>query len=98
MLLHLFYKARVELSTDRVEFLSRLFARPQPTDAGHDSGVDALFGAFNAVSASRDTAQATLLAVFDRLERLHGFPLSREDEDGIRKLYESFVLDGPAIR
>ncbi|HUK32675.1 MAG TPA: hypothetical protein VLV86_02125, partial [Vicinamibacterales bacterium] len=31
LLLHLMYKALVEMSTDRADFLSRLFARPRPS-------------------------------------------------------------------
>src|SRR2546427_4158231 len=43
MLLHLMYKALVELSTDRADFMSRLFARPRPANVGADTSAGALF-------------------------------------------------------
>ena len=46
MLLHLMYKALVEISADRVDFLSHQFARQHPTGVGHDSTPQVLFEAF----------------------------------------------------
>src|SRR3990172_3348215 len=45
MLLHLLYKALVELSADRAEFVSRLFSRPRPEGLCAVSTVEALFDA-----------------------------------------------------
>src|SRR5882672_12912515 len=98
MLLHLMYKALVEISVDRVDFLSRLFARQRPVGVGHDSTAQALFEAFRPVSTSADLAEATLRTVFDRLERVHRFTLSREDEISIKDAYEAFCRGGPDIR
>ena len=98
MLLHLMYKALVEISTDRVDFLSRLFARPRPSGVGHDSTAQALFDAFRRVPGSEELAKTNLRAVLDRLERVHGFTLSREDENSIKDAYDSFCLAGPDIR
>ncbi len=98
MLLHLMYKALLELSTDRADFLSRLFARPRPDGVGRDSTPQALFDAFEAVSGTEDLAQKNLHAIFDHLERTHGFPLTEEDESSIRYVYTSFYIGGPEIR
>ena len=98
MLLHLLYKALVEMSSDRVDFLSRLFARPRPAGVGRDASAQALFDAFETVAGSEELAQKNLHAVFDHLERTHGFPLSDEDENSIRYVYTSFYLGGPDIR
>jgi hypothetical protein len=98
MLLHLMYKALVEMSTDRVDFLSRLFARPRPAGVGHESTARALFEAFRPVSTSAELAEATLRTVFDRLERVHRFTLSREDEISIKDAYDAFCRGGPDIR
>src|SRR5262249_709 len=47
MLLHLMYKALFELSGNRVEFLSKLFARPIPTDLdSRTATTEELFAAF----------------------------------------------------
>src|SRR5205814_6985151 len=43
MIEHLMYKALIELSTDRADFLSRLFSRARPADVGKDSSVVTLF-------------------------------------------------------
>jgi hypothetical protein len=98
MLLHLMYKALLELSTDRADFLSRLFARPRPDGVGRDSTPQALFDAFEAVSGTEDLAQKNLHSIFDHLERTHGFPLTEEDESSIRYVYTSFYIGGPEIR
>src|SRR5689334_13119767 len=98
MLLHLMYKALVELSTDRIDFLSRLFARPRPDGVTASSTPQAVFDAFETVAASEELAQANLRAVFDRLEHTHGFPLTEEDESSIKFVYRSFYLGGPEIR
>ena len=98
MLLHLLYKALIEMSADRVDFLSYLFARPRPAGVGHDSTAQALFDAFRPVPESEELAATNLRAVFDRLERVHRFTLSREDESSIKQAYDSFCLAGPDIR
>ena len=98
MLLHLMYKALVELSTDRVDFLSRLFARPKPDGLGSESTAQELFDAFETVAGSEELAALNVRAVFDHLERAHGFPLTEEDESSIKYVYRSFYLGGPEIR
>ncbi|MEO8259176.1 MAG: hypothetical protein ABI868_17655 [Acidobacteriota bacterium] len=98
MLLHLMYKALVELSADRADFLSRLFARPRPTGISPGLGAQALFDAFETMVGSEELAQQHLRAVFDHLERTHGFALSDEDETAIRFVYRSFSMGGPDIR
>ena len=98
MLLHLMYKALVELSTDRIDFLSRLFARPRPEGLTPNSPLRAVFDAFEALGGDEAMLQKNLKAVFDHLERTHGFPLTAEDESAIKFVYTSFFLGGPEIR
>ncbi len=99
LLLHLTYKALIELSPDRVGFVSRLFARPRPARGiPREATTRELFGAFRSVSASDRYAETTLLAVLDRLERVHGFALSSDDEKAIADLYRSFCVGGPDMR
>src|SRR5205814_9490651 len=52
LLLHLMYKALVEVAADRADFMSRLFARPVPVTLAAHPGPGALFDAFAAVSPS----------------------------------------------
>ena len=97
LLLHLTYKALIELSPDRVEFLSRLFARRRPDGVGSDSTARVLFEAFGAMPVSEDLAQANLRSILNHLERVHRFPLSDDDKRGITEVYRTLYVGGPFI-
>jgi hypothetical protein len=95
---HLLYKALMELSADRAEFLSRLFARPRPAGAGTGSSVQQLFEAFNAVPLSESLFRQTLTNVLDLLTRKHGFALHPDDVKQIEFIYRTaFATDGPNL-
>jgi hypothetical protein len=98
MLLHLMYKALIELSTDRTDFMSRLFSRPRPASAGTDVSAGALFAAFTSVPRSPELATANLRAVLDRLTLAHGMTLSDADRQGIGKTYRAISEGGPNLR
>ena len=68
--LHLLYKALFELSTDRVDFVSRLFSRPPPNDLDTGAGADVIFECFDTVSASPTQYETNLAKVRDRLAYL----------------------------
>lgn len=57
LLLQLTYKALLETSSNRVEFMSRLFARQQPAGVGANSTARELFRAFAAMSVSENAAK-----------------------------------------
>ena len=46
MLTHLMYKALIEQSTDRADFISRLFSRPRPAGLDTATTPEAMFAAF----------------------------------------------------
>jgi hypothetical protein len=94
---HLLYKALVELSTDRAEFLSRLFSRERPAGLGAASTVEALFEAYSRVAASSILFQQNLQAVKDRLIRHHGFALTGDDLKNIEYVYGMFRDAGPDL-
>jgi hypothetical protein len=98
LLLHLMYKALVELSADRAGFMSRLFARPRPATEGSDASAGALFAAFASVPRAPALATANLRAVLDRLTRQHGMKLSGADRQGIGKIYRAISEAGPNLR
>jgi len=98
MLLHLMYKALVEMSTDRIDFLSKLFARPRPAGLAADATAQTLLDAFETVSTDDALQKQNLRAILDHLERTHGFPLTDADENSIRFVYSSFCLGGPGLR
>jgi hypothetical protein len=94
---HLMYKALIEMSKDRAEFLSLLFSRPRPAGVGAQSTPEELFQAY--YPAAPDTAMywRTLGAIKDRLAKTHGFRLAPDDSSGIDYIYTSFYLAGPDI-
>ena len=98
MLLHLMYKALVELSADRAGFMSRLFARPRPPNLNADTSAGALFSAFAAVPLSENLVSANLQATLDRLTRVHHLTLTVADRQVIGKTYRSVARGGPNLR
>jgi len=63
---HLLYKALIELSDNRADFLSRLFVRPRPAGLAATAPVDTLFAAFANVPPDSLLFYQTLAAVKDR--------------------------------
>src|SRR3954471_9083029 len=98
LLLHLLYKALIEQSSNRRDFMSRLFARPAPSALQIDAPAATLFAAFAAVPVSRPLAAATLTAALDRLTRAHRIRLNAADRRGIGRIYRSIYEGGPNLR
>jgi hypothetical protein len=98
MLLHLMYKALIELSPTREEFLARLFSRPAPArDATNDS-ADALLSAFMEVEPDPVAFERTRSEIYSHLQHTHGFTLSRADLSLIDYVFRAFYSAGPEIR
>jgi len=98
LLLHLMYKAIVEASADRADFLARLFARSRPANLGAGTPAAALFAAFSAAPFLQELAAANLTMMLDRLTRVHGLTLSADDRQGIGRTYRSIYEGGPNLR
>ena len=98
LLEHLMYKALIELSADRVEFVSRLFAKPRPPSLGPRSSVNDIFTAFAAVSTSEAMYRRQVLEITNQLTKFHGFPLSPDDLEHIESIYFAFFWEGPSLR
>src|SRR5439155_6786029 len=94
---HLMYKALIELSADRAEFLSRLFARQRPENIGPESTPEELFKAFRNVPAELDLFFANLDAIKIQLKERHRFKLSAEDEASIQYIFRAFYVGGPNL-
>jgi hypothetical protein len=98
MLQHLMYKAIIEMSDDRADFMSRLFSRQRPSGLPRTATPAQLFNAFNGVFASEALFQKNLQDVMNRLVRRHGFTLSAEDRRSIEYVYRAFFSEGPDLR
>jgi len=95
--LQLMYKALFEMSKDRAEFVSRLFARKQPAGLGPESTILEIFNAVGNAPTSSEVYAENLKAIKDHLIQKRGFPLSEDDLDGIEWVYSNFHRYGPNI-
>ncbi len=94
----LLYKSLFEMSTDRADFLSRLFSRKRPDGLTTTSTVTDLMNAYSGVASSEDLYQANLKAVSDWLTKKHGFALHPDDLAGIDYVYRmAFFNGGPQL-
>jgi len=98
MLLHLMYKGLLEQSSNRAEFLSRLFSRAQPAGLGPDSSPEVLFDAYGASEPSNELFDNNLRSLLDHLMERHHFSLSGSDIQSIEYVYRAFYSSGPNIR
>jgi hypothetical protein len=97
MLQHLMYKALIEMSSDRAEFLGQLFSRnwsilPEP---GLPS--DSLFSMLSMLPRDSSLFRSTLAAILDRLTRHHLFTLDSMDSAGIEYVYQAFFDAGTSL-
>jgi hypothetical protein len=94
LLEHLLYKAFVEMSSSRGEFLSRLFARKRPADLPVNATADVLFAAFENAMPNGELFKDNLQAAKDKLLKDHKFALSDDDMKGLEYVYSAFFRGG----
>ncbi len=95
--LHLLYKALFELSTDRADFVSRLFSRPRPAGLASTASVDDIFAQYDGVTPSPEQYTLNATLVRERLLATHRLPLSQVDLDWIERAFTAFYDGGPTI-
>jgi hypothetical protein len=98
MLLHLMYKALIEQSPTRAEFLSRLFSRPVPPGVSGKTTADAMLGAYRSEEPDLVAFERNEADIYRVLTQDHGFTLSRTDLFMIEYVFRAFYRDGPDIR
>jgi hypothetical protein len=97
MLEHLLYKALMESSADRAEFLSRLFSRRPADPLDESSSAIALVRAFRIAQPDEALFETNLKSVLAYLEETKGFTLSSDDEARVRHVYRAFFESGPDL-
>ena len=97
LLEHLMYKAIIELSPTRAEFLARLFSRMMPDGVDERTAVAALMDAFRPVVPSEALYMTHLGQIVSHLTVTHGFDLSETDLAGLASIYRMFFEHGPAL-
>jgi hypothetical protein len=95
--LHLMYKALIELSETRADFLSRLFSRPRPKELDAKAPAVDLLAAFAAAPVSETLYEENLRAILEHLTKTRGFALSAGDLQNIEHIYGMFFQFGPAL-
>jgi hypothetical protein len=89
------YKALFEISTDRADFLSRLFSRKRPAGLDSSSSATALFTAYRDVETDAGLFEETLALVLKRLALERKFPLTDLDKAGVGRVLNFFRTAGP---
>lgn len=97
MIEHLMYKALIEMSSDRADFLSRIFSRPRPEKLGKTSSVAELFDAYRDVLPEQMLFQDNVSSVETHLTKDHGFTLSADDLTTLTYIMRAFVAGGPNL-
>ena len=96
--LQLMYKAMFELSKDRADFVSMLFAKSRPAGLTTSSSADQIFSAIGAQATKEDLYKSNLGAILANLTTTHGFALTDGDRQGIEAVYQQFYWSGYAVR
>src|SRR5215471_13178661 len=91
MLEHLIYKAVFEMSANRAEFLSRLFARKLPAGLTEKTTARALFQAFRTVQPDDVLLRQNVEAIKSHLVLKHKFPMNNEDLASIDYILSVFA-------
>ena len=92
---HLMYKALFEISADRADLVSRLFARRRPAGLNANTSVKDLFDAYQAVPVDEAYYDENLRTVIDRLVQTHQFPLTETDKNDVGRMMNAFRTAGP---
>jgi hypothetical protein len=93
---HLMFKAAFELSKDRADFISMLFAKPKPADIESKAPIQQIWEAFAKVPTDRTLTAKNHAAIVDRL-KTHGFTLTEDESSQLDLVLTAFVQYGPAI-
>ena len=94
---HLMYKALIEMSADRAEFVARLFSKPRPPELDSTSSATALFMGIAPGFPDSALYRRNLAAIKDRLIKLHGFALNDEELKSLDYVYGAFYTAGPGL-
>jgi hypothetical protein len=94
---HLMYKALIETSKDRADFLAKLFARAPLTGVDSTSTAAALFDALAKQPSDSARYRANLRALTARLTDVHRFALSDSERVSLGCVYGAFFTQGPDL-
>jgi hypothetical protein len=96
MVEHLLYKALFELSSNRADFVARLFSRKRPAGLDSQTNVVDLFAAYEKVPGDGGYYDQNLTDVTETLAK-HGYPVTPQDLQTIHYVYNVFYRGGPSM-
>ena len=94
---HLMYKALIETSKDRADYLAKLFARAPLQGVDTTATAAALFEALAKQPADSARYRANLRAITTRLTDVHRFALSDSERVSLGCVYGAFFTQGPDL-
>ena len=94
---HLMYKALIETSKDRAEFLSKLFSRVPLAGVDSTSPAHVLFDALANTRPDSARYRANLGAIVERLTKVHRFALSDSELVSLNCVYGAFFTQGQTL-
>jgi hypothetical protein len=94
---HLMYKALIELSADRAEFLSRLYSRPLVKGPYAQDNIGKMVQAYVDEKADTLLFARNFNDISEQLRTTHGFALSVDDLASLEYVYHAFYLSGPDL-
>ncbi len=97
LLQHQMFKAIFELSADRADFISMLFAKPRPAKLDTATEIRAMWDAFWYIPTDTALARTNYARISDQLTKTHGFMLTPDEAQTMKNVYESFIGYGPTI-
>ena len=93
---HLMFKAVFELSKDRADFISTLFAKPKPADLDSKASIQQIWEAFDKLPTDKVLPVKNHTAILSRL-KTHGITLSEDEAAQLDIVLDAFVRYGPGI-
>jgi hypothetical protein len=97
MIEHLMYKAVIELSPTRADFLALLFSRPRPSALADTTGAPAMMQAYLAAPSDSILFRKNFATIKDHLVGHHHFALGADDLSSLAYVYEAFFDAGPEL-
>ena len=94
---HLMFKAAFELSRDRAEFISLLFAKPRPQGIEKGTAIQAIWDAYFGTSTDAALATKSRQRIVDHLTRTHGFTRTADESAQLESVISAFAVFGPGI-
>jgi hypothetical protein len=91
------YKALIETSADRADFLSKLFSRPRPAGLDTASTPQRLFDAYTAAAPDSALFRRNLTDIKSYLTKTHGFVMNDSDSKLMDYTYGAFFGGGPEM-